>query len=130
MALKNMALTEVEINKALPSPLAKGVESGEPQYPYGLCLSLDERSLKLLGVKNLPEVGQTMQILANVQIRSVGEYASLNDGVRRSMDLQITDMEFVSAKKEVDVSKLYSEVIPVAGKTYGKLNDSAEKDGG
>lgn len=112
--LKDMALSEDEQKDSYPVAIGDG-EANEPKYPYGLCLCLDESSLKKLGIKNLPKVGQSMSINAKVMVKSISEYESMHNGERRSMDLQITAMEIVSSKKEVDVKKLY---------------DSDEKNGG
>lgn len=112
--MKDMALSDDEQKDSYPVAIGDG-KSNEPMYPYGLCLCLDESSLKKLGIKNLPEVGASMTITAKVQVKSISEYESMHNGERRSMDLQITAMEIVPSKKEVDVKKLY---------------DSAEKSGG
>jgi len=131
--LKNLAMSDDEAKEM--SPMAVGEdESSEPKYPYGLCLCLDEATLKKLGIKNMPEVGQVMMISAKVQVKSVGEYESMHGGARRNMDLQITDLEILPSKKEVDVNKLYDseDEGPASepGKMYGKLNDNLNQNGG
>lgn len=113
--MKNLALTDDELQESRPTAISSGEdESSEPKYPYGLCICLDESSLKKLGIKSLPEVGATMTITAKVQVKSVGKYDSMHDGVRRNMDLQITDMDLAAAKKEVDVNKLYDGEKPAS----------------
>jgi len=64
----------------------------QPEYPYGLCLSLDDESLQKLGIDQLPDVGTVMHLVARVQVTSVSQYER-TDGKNRDISLQITDME-------------------------------------
>lgn len=107
--LKDMALSDDEQKEMYPSVAGSEDEANEPKYPYGLCLCLDEQALQKLGIKSLPEVGQVMQINAKVMVKSVGEYESQHSGIRRNMDLQITALDILPSKKEVDVNKLYDK---------------------
>ncbi len=129
--MKNMALKESEIkDHALPSVLSSG-KVDQPRYPYGLCISLEEESLQKLEIKSLPPVGHSMVISVRVEVVSTGEHDSKEQGVRRSLSLQITDIDMGGAKKEVDLEKLYdSDGATVPGKMYGKLNDNPNQNGG
>lgn len=70
--------------------------SEQPEYPYGLCISLDTDSLNKLGLTELPEIGTVLTLLARVEVTSVSQYER-SDGKNRDVSLQITDMEL---KKE------------------------------
>lgn len=63
-----------------------------PEYPWGLCLTLEEDQLKALGITKMPEVGSTIPIVARATVSSVSEYESQENGERRSLSLQITDL--------------------------------------
>ena len=95
----SMAKTPEEVQQDMadmPAVAPAGKISG-PKYPYGLCLSLDDESLKKLGLDgDLPEVGEVLQFSAIARVTS----ASMNErenGVGASdmccrVELQITDM--------------------------------------
>lgn len=77
-----------------PSPVTT---ASVPTYPYGLCLSLDEETMKKLGMEGeMPSVGEVMQFTAMAKVTS----ASINereksDGSKEQccrLELQITDM--------------------------------------
>lgn len=80
----------------------------EPAYPYGLRICLGTDELKKLGIKNLPEVGKTMKIMAVVEVSSISMSESQNGGEYKSVDLQITELA-LDNKKDVDAKKLYPE---------------------
>lgn len=86
----------------------KMAEYKEPEYPYGLKISLQNESLKKLGLKELPEVGKKMMLHAMVECCAVSKYDSKEGGEVKSLELQITDMELGSAKKKSDAEELYS----------------------
>lgn len=65
----------------------------DPEYPYGLCLNLDEKQLDQLGLKELPKVGSTIRLEAKAQITGVSENET-QSGSRRSLSIQITDLGF------------------------------------
>lgn len=61
------------------------------KYPYGLSISLDSEGLKKLGIKDLPEVGDEVNIMAVARVVSTSQNASeSNDSTR--VELQITQM--------------------------------------
>jgi hypothetical protein len=64
-----------------------------PDYPYGLRLNLDEDSLKLLNMGELPKVGKVMMLHARVVVESAGEQEMQGSGKKRNLGLQITEME-------------------------------------
>lgn len=83
-------------------------EANKPIYPYGLRICLNHETIGMLGITKLPELGSVMKMIANVEVVSKNE--SINESEKEiymSMDLQITDMELSSAKKEVDATKMY-----------------------
>lgn len=87
MELKSMKMTEAEREKNAPTVASA---PDQRQYPYGLCLSLDEATLKKLDLYGLPKVGETMMLMAQVKVESVSQHEN-GDGKDRSVSLQITD---------------------------------------
>lgn len=86
--LKSMKIEQGEAEK-LYGPAS--TMSEQPQYPYGLRLSLDDASLNKLDVSQLPRVGEKMMIEAVVEVVSVSAHES-KEGPRRTLDLQITEL--------------------------------------
>lgn len=68
----------------------------EPDYPWGLRITLDEEQLAAMGVKALPASGSPVGIEAAAMVVSQGE--ETRDGkVHRRLELQITDLALASA---------------------------------
>lgn len=106
MEMKSMKLDPVEVRAEMsPTSLVD-----QPEYPYGLCLSLEGDQLKALGVPALPAVGQTMLVQARVLVQSVSQFDTLNGDKEQRVSLQITDMGL-----EADNSKP-----PLAQRLYGE----------
>lgn len=72
------------------------VLSEAPEFPWGLSVNLDEDSLEKLKVEKLPEVGDEFEMIATVKATAVSENED-EDGTRRSVSLQITDMALFHA---------------------------------
>lgn len=104
--MKNMKLTPKEATKEC---MPCDNEYKGPEYPYGLRVCLDGESMDKLGLKELPDVGTKMKLVAIVEV--VG--ARIDKGQDReykNVDLQITDMELASAKTEKSTEDaLYSK---------------------
>lgn len=90
-----------------------GEQQSVPQYPYGLCITLEDDALQKLGLSKLPVVGSKINIQAVCEVNAVSQYDNKDGSKRRSISLQITDMEMVKEKKaEVKASDLYEEKQP------------------
>lgn len=86
--LKSMKI-EKEAAEKMYGPATAVAEA--PQYPYGLRLSLDNAALEKLGIE-MPEVGDKMKMLAQVEVVGTSAYDAKEGGKRLSVELQITDM--------------------------------------
>ena len=85
---------------------ARPVAMGErDEFPFGLTLHLEDETLKKLGVTGLPKVGSTDTLTAKFKVTSVSENTSEGSEERRSVSLQITDLQVGSGKG----SALYSD---------------------
>lgn len=85
------------------------VMSGQPLYPWGLCINLDDDSLKKLGIEKLPELDQVMEMKIKVQVTSVNSRKESNDEDESSCSMQITDMEMVESGSKDAAQKLYGD---------------------
>jgi hypothetical protein len=72
--------------------MAGAIESDEPRYPYGLCISLGKEELTKLGITSLPKVGSEMLIHAKSVVKSTSAYDTQGEGQDMRVELQITDM--------------------------------------
>ena len=88
MPMTNMKLDrEAAEDHMMPSPTSPTA----PEYPYGLCLQLDTKTLEKLGIKELPKLGAKLTLNAKVIVSYVMEREDIYGG-DRNMGLQITDM--------------------------------------
>lgn len=81
-----------------------------PQYPWGLCLDLDDDALAKLGITgDLPPVGTQLSVQALVTVTRTGAYQTQGQEKESSLGLQITDMEIGPAPETSAAAKsLYS----------------------
>lgn len=89
MSLVNMKMSSEEAQEQYGGSMA----CDAPEYPYGLCINLDEEGLAKLGMPALPSVDQTMMITARVKVVSVSSRDSSGGDKEQNVSLQITDME-------------------------------------
>ena len=68
------------------------MDSKGPEYPYGLCISLNEEALAKLGITELPPVGAAFMIHAHAKVESTSAHSDSAGEEERSMSLQITDL--------------------------------------
>lgn len=99
--LVNMKLPESKKDRTGSSVIS---EVGREEFPFGLTLHLDEESIKKLSLGTM-EVGKTMSLFAEVKVTEVSERED-EEGKRRHVDLQITDMSLHSGKVE-DVAETF-----------------------
>ena len=74
------------------------IEKDAPRYPYGLSVSLENESLKKLGIKTLPKVGETIALRAVAVVESASEH-SRQSGTSRRVELQLQKLEVTPTKK-------------------------------
>lgn len=103
MNLTNMAMSAEE-RREYATPTAVGGAQG-PQYPYGLCITLDGDAVDKLGIA-LPPVGATMMLMARVTVERTATLQENDGEVERTMSLQITDMALT--EPETDARAFYS----------------------
>lgn len=104
MKLTNMKMSAEEADEYGESTLAEA-----PEYPYGLRLSLDDDALDKLGLgEKLPKVGETLTVLAKVDVVHVHVSQDQEGEPESSVQLQITDMSVEKPYEESNAeSALY-----------------------
>jgi hypothetical protein len=83
----NLKCSEEERNEA--SGIA---EPEKNEYPYGLCLSLDDETLAKLGASGLT-VGQEVTFTAKAKVTRTSQHQEENSEKETYASWQITDME-------------------------------------
>lgn len=76
----------------------------EPQYPYGLCIDLDDDTLAKLGITSLPAVGTAIQFTARAVVKSTSSNQYEGSEPESRMSLQLTDMEIGDASRSTSDS--------------------------
>lgn len=99
MALVNMKMSSDEAKEYTEGG---AIASDSPEYPYGLCIRLDDDALEKLGMTALPAIGTEMMVMAKVIVKSTSAYSRQGGEDHKDVELQITDLEIgaVSASKD------------------------------
>jgi hypothetical protein len=105
-----MAMADMKMSKSETIAYSEVAEkeSDEPQYPYGLCIHLEQDQLDKLGIKELPEVGAKMMLHANAYVKTVSEY-STQSGQDRRVELQITQLEISEGEAKDAAQIMYGK---------------------
>lgn len=89
--LVDMAYTKAEL-KAEKKEMGVGCNGQPNEYPWGLCIRLEDKELAKLGMDKLPEVGDEMTFEVRCKVTSVSQEASETRQKHRCVALQITAM--------------------------------------
>lgn len=95
-----MALVSMKMSREEAKEISQPSMMDAPEYPYGLCLDLDDDALEKLGITVLPKVGTEMLINAKVVVKSVSSYDTQGGEAEARVSLQVTDMEIASNQTE------------------------------
>lgn len=107
MAMTNMKMSADEAKEYSGEAT---MASDAPEYPYGLCLRLDDDALEKLGLTVLPAIGTELMVMAKVIVKSTSAYSRQGGEDHKDVELQVTDMELgpVSSASSA-ASTLYGE---------------------
>lgn len=94
MNLTNMKVTGSQNDTILAA------DQQEDQFPYGLRVNLTEKEMEKLGIKDLPNVGDTVMIHAMAEVQSVSQSESQDGGMNKNISYQITDMAIEKGQPE------------------------------
>lgn len=103
MKLKSMKISpeEMKMERSMVS------QPEMPEYPYGLRISLNDETMKKLGIKELPKIGEYFMIAAKACVCSVSQHES-TEHQHRHMELQIEDMAVMQEKPDA-AKKMYAD---------------------
>jgi hypothetical protein len=101
------SLINMEMSKEEAKEYTEPKASEGPKYPWGLCLTLNDDSLKKLGIDKMPSVETEVTIIAKAVVSGTRENQTQGGDSQASIDLQITDMT-LSTESDA-ASKLYSK---------------------
>ena len=102
--MKYTAAEKKEESKEMSAP----VGSNMPDYPWGLCLDLNDESLKKLGISTLPEVGDEYHLIGVAKVTRLSSSASETYS-EDSMSLQICFLQLVHEDEKPDEKESASE---------------------
>lgn len=104
-ALIDMAKTPEQISEEMKPYDEREIKaSSVPLYPYGLCISLEEDSLKKLGLDGAgAEPGDGIQLIAMAKVTNASAREQADGSTRRCVELQITHMALGPEHTEVEV---------------------------
>lgn len=102
--MKNMMIQPAAKPDPECVPIADCDRDEGPKYPYGLQITLNEDSLRALGITDLPKVGSKMKIEGMVEVCETNQNETISGKNYRCLGLQITDMD-LSAEKAKKPSK-------------------------
>lgn len=88
------------------APTDEDYPAGAPEYSYGLKVTLDDEELKKLMMKQMPSVGDELNMHAMVKVVEVGEETEKGSQEKRRLVLQITKLGLFADKKD-DSDKFY-----------------------
>jgi hypothetical protein len=83
--MADMKMTKSEKKDTIPSV------ADTPNYPYGLCLRLDNASLEKLGITTLPKVGAKVMVTGMGVITSVSSHESKSND-SRNVEIQLQEL--------------------------------------
>lgn len=98
MKMVDMARSPDEVKKDMAHYAAPAL-SDEPQYPWGLCISLCDEELKKLQLDTDCEVGDTVLLRATAEVKDVGESKQADGSVRHRLELQITNLAVIDPEE-------------------------------
>lgn len=105
-----MAMADMKMSKSegIKYEVATEKEDDGPQYPYGLCIHLEQDQLEKLGITELPKVGAAMMIHANAYVKTVSQYDT-QDGEDKRVELQITELEIAPGEAKDAAEIMYGK---------------------
>lgn len=107
-------MKSLKLDKKKQEEKMSAVESvnDAPQYPWGTRLNLEAEQVSKFPELKGVTVGDELTATIKVRVKGVNASEYETEGGKKNashnVELQVTDMEFVSEKAPVDAGKLYS----------------------
>jgi hypothetical protein len=108
--LINMAMSAEEAKEYTEPSVSEA-----PEYPWGLCINLDDDQMEKLGLTGLPAVGAEIHIVAKATVTSTSSNARQDGESEASMSVQITDMAIAN----IDALKAGQNLESLYPSTFG-----------
>lgn len=95
-------LVDMKYTKAEAKAEATKYESiaGQPEYPWGLQIRLEDEELSKLGITSLPDVGATFTLTVVCEVQTATETKMATGKTDRCVCLQITQLGMVAEDGE------------------------------
>lgn len=108
MSLVSMKITPEEAKEMAAE--YSGTADTQPEYPWGLTISLDDDAMAKLGLTKVPAIGKKFTVTAIAVVCSSSQYATQGKEDEASFSLQIQAMELNAGSSAADTaSKLYGD---------------------
>lgn len=97
-------LVDMKYTKAEAKAEATKYDSiaGQPEYPWGLQIRLEDEELTKLGIKTLPDVGASFTLTVVTEVQSATETKMASGKTDRCVCLQITQLGVDAAGADDD----------------------------
>lgn len=103
MALVDLKLSPADKKSEMEERMAG--PDAMPDYPYGMCLMIDKDELDKLGMTELPEVGDELNITAIAKVTQVRQSAVEGQDDESSISIQIMKMELTDSDEATEPNK-------------------------
>lgn len=125
--LSNMQLPPPSSMSSEGYPLVPSIPMDkQPNYPFGLCLTLTEESIAKLGLIELPAPGTRVNVLGKGIVQRVEMDATLKGEKRRRIELQLTDL---ALETTIETLKAAPEIEEQLETIAARFNDNHGEDG-
>lgn len=100
-------LVDMKYTKAEAKAEATKYDSiaGQPEYPWGLQIRLEDEELTKLGIKSLPDVGDSFTLTVVTEVQSATETKMASGKTDRCVCLQITQLGVDASEEEEEDDK-------------------------
>ncbi len=108
MEMMDMKMTP-EMKKKMTGEVAPSGSADGPEYPYGSTITLEDDHVDGMGMGGA-KAGDEMEMVGTVKVIGTRSEDRQGGGKRKSVELQITKMGMVPARKKTDPKKaLYGD---------------------
>jgi hypothetical protein len=104
--MTSMKMTKAEA-KTMLGDCCPSDPKDAPKYPYGLSFSLDEGSMKKLGMTELMTVGHKCTMTVKCEVTSTSQRQEQDGDTNMRMEMQITDIEMGDEAEADPAAKMY-----------------------
>lgn len=104
-----MNMVSMKMSREEAKECCETVACDAPEYPYGLCIDLNDDALDKLGLKALPAVGTVVMIQAQAIVTATSSNSTQGGEQEMRASLQITDMAVTANDSRSSAERLYAD---------------------